>query len=154
MGWFDYTCGCGGKTCKHVGGQHQCSHVIIKAPLSDGTTVYLEGYYEQYGYVIIHDKYFFYPEEFRDYFDNWFRGEHDNDQGTNFIATAVWTVYEQDVNNYSQTVVRDCYNLGIKLVKLTQDILTKCIRADQDLDISTDKKKIAKEVGESVIILL
>lgn len=89
MGCFDYECACGGTECGHEGGQNCSATVIIKVTLSDGTAVYLEGEYEQYGYVTV-DEYQFWPVQFEDYFESWLDNEKDTSKI--FLSQEIWTV--------------------------------------------------------------
>jgi len=123
MGCFDYTCECGGKTCEHIGQQLNGATVVIEVPLVDGTNVYLQGEYEEYGYVTIGD-YRFYLNEFEEYFEHW-----DIDNTSDFLATSIWTLCEttyihDEDGEHEAFVERDCFP-GVT-ADLTLDILAKC----------------------------
>lgn len=150
MGCFDYECACGGKSCDHVGGQLWESKVIIEVPLSDGKKIYLHGEYEQYGYVLVEDKYKFYLKQFEEYFEGWFDGETEKERSISLLANKAWTVSEHvyaedkfgdDISGY---VNRHCFDeVDASVSDLTPNLLAKCIRADNGLvlDSADDKKK-------------
>lgn len=152
MGCFDYECECGGKTCIYRGGQDGGdSDVIVEVPLNDGRTVYVKGRYESYGSVHV-GKYQFYPEQFEEYFDFWLSSESDRERKKIFRAKRIWTFsytkynFEDDV---SYLKVSECSPRDIMIItKLGKNTLSKCIRADQDLNILTDEQKKAKRVEE------
>lgn len=132
MGCFDYSCECCGATCQHIGGQHQDATVVIQVPLSDGTNVYLEGEYSLYGWVDVsmnNDIVRFYLEEFREYFGCW-----DVKRQLGYLAECAWTLREDpcDDDRYGDVVKgkvqRECYDGG-PIIKLTPDILAKCVKA-------------------------
>lgn len=150
MGCFDYECECGGKTCDHVGGQLHDSNVVIEVPLTDGTTVYLEGHYEQYGYVTV-EGYQFYLEQFRDYFEGWFGDEAHPEKI--FLAKRVWTLNEtvykyledSDGEGYEvdKFVHRKCFrrDIDVNLSELDPMDVSKYVRADKGLDLEAKRKK-------------
>lgn len=115
MGCFDYECSCGGNKCDHIGGQLFSSIVIIEVPLSDNTTVYLKGYYEQYGYVLVNE-YRFYPEQFEDLANE-----------DSFKAKRIWTYKEYDEYE-DEAVIKNCF--GDDYSELTEDMLKKLIPAE------------------------
>lgn len=154
MGCFDYECECGGKTCDHVGGQLHDSNVVIEVPLSDGTTVFLEGHYEQYGYVTV-EGYQFYLEQFRDFFEGWL--EYEKNPEKIFLAKRVWTlnetvykyIYDEDDDQHEikKFVHRKCFrrDIDVNLSELDPTNLSKYIRVDKDYDlVAKRKKKIAE----------
>jgi hypothetical protein len=130
MGCFDYECECGGTTCKHVGRQLNDSVAIVEVPLSDGTTVYLQGDYDQYGSVNIGD-YEFYPEQFDDYFEDWFNYKNEEKKKSSFLAKRIWTVSDLEFpeGNYDFmiNVSRYCFDIDERISSLTPEILKKCI---------------------------
>lgn len=146
MGCFDYVCdGCDGDDCGHSGGQNRESVVIIEVPLSDGTIVHLKGDYEEYGYVMIMldgEYYEFYPIQFKEYFNDWFKNASEKDQRTRFLAHKIYTyshyVYASELNEDVEDedaeikVRRHCCDK--KTVNFTKEIKTKCIRADGGRD--------------------
>jgi len=150
MGCFDYTCECGGKTCHHVGGQHCDSNVVIEVPLSDGRVEYLEGYYEQYGYVVV-EGYHFYLEQFREYFEGWLENETQLEKI--FVANKVWTVkdliettYETEDERGSITGYSNhrCFrnHIDVNLSEFDQvNYLKKYVRADKGYDLDERRKK-------------
>lgn len=131
------------------------SYVVIKVPLKDGTAVYLEGIYEEYGYVTVRCKevgYKFYLEEFEEYFKGWFKRESEAERARSFKASTAWTTYDQqcdyrDYDRKDHVVKRYCYE-GPKTVQLTEEILSKCIRADTGLDIKSDAEKKNERIAE------
>jgi hypothetical protein len=156
MGCFDYECACCGKSCEHVGGQHQPSKVYIEVPLNDGTTVYLVGNYEEYGYVVVNLQtpkgvhYKFYLKEFEEFFDGWFDDESELELRKTFLANKAWTKSELTtvIDEYGYgtrgcMVERGCFhNTDKKEVSpFTMDMLGKCIRADS-LCLDRQKKRI------------
>ena len=165
MGCFDYQCECKGKHCGHTGGQSCGANVYIEAPLSDGTNVYLKGYYEEYGYVLVYDDdtnetYFFYLKEFEECFEGWFNRDSAEKLDKSFLATKVWTDYElswaTDKYGYEleKTISRNCFNhVEGKQTYLTSKILKQCIRADKGLNIRSaeqKKKDLIEEYQELV----
>jgi hypothetical protein len=154
MGCFDYECECGGESCKHVGGQLGEAQVIIEVPLSDGTTVYLEGNYECYGYVVV-GNYQFYLKQFEEYFKGWFASYSDSQRKKNFLAGRVWTLREtvwkcdEDGDEYKRRVRRRCFEQENKpIASLSSEILASCIRADTGYDIDSDAQKKRKRISE------
>lgn len=149
MGEFRYTCSeCEGKECGHRG-QHdyQPADVVIEVPLSDGKTCYLKGQYEGCGYVAIklnkETTYQFYLEQFRQYFRDWLINWNEESRSECYLCTKVYTVSEKkdasELNEYARdgqtiTVDYECAN-GKKPVKFTKDILSKCIRADAEMNL-------------------
>jgi hypothetical protein len=111
MGCFDYICECGGNKCDHIGGQFVSSLVIIEVNLSDNTTVFLKGFYEQYGYVLVNE-YKFYPEQFEDLLE----------EGS-YRAGRIWT-YEQYDRYEDEPVLTNCFG-GINITELTPEIIKK-----------------------------
>lgn len=166
MGCFDYTCECKGKTCEHVGGQLHESKVIIKVPLSDGTHVYLEGDYEEYGYVTVklyiasdggYVSYNFYLKEFEEYFEGWLRDESVDTHQYCLLATNVWTFSERTtgIDNFGDevegTVSRRCFDsVGQIPCELTLDIVKKCTRIDDEIDFDTKQKQRIKKLKATV----
>lgn len=156
MGCFDYECECGGNSCAHVGGQLHGARVIIEVPLSDGTVVYLKGYYEEYGYVLVklpiaedagYVEYKFYPKQFEDYFHGWFDGESEEELRMGFLANKIWTFSETawTLDKYGDEVQgkvkRHCFDeIDASVDDLTHDIVKKCIRADKGLVIKTKEQ--------------
>lgn len=114
MGCFDYECECGGTKCYHQGGQYHSSTVIIEVPLSDNTTVFLKGFYEEYGYVVVNGHHF-YPKQFEDIAE----------EGS-FKAKRIWTESEYDYDEEDR-VTRNCYGEDY-VDELTPTILKKCIK--------------------------
>ena len=155
MGCFDYECACGGKSCDHVGGQLWESKVIIEVPLSDGKKIYLHGEYEMYGYVLVEDKYKFYLKEFDDYFQGWFDGESENELSISFLANKAWTVSEhvhtEDKfgDEISGHVHRHCFDdVDAEVSDLTPNLLAKCIRADNGLNIVSKAERLRQRNEE------
>lgn len=159
MGCFDYECECGGKTCKHVGGQLYDSNVVIEVPLSDGTNVYLEGRYEQYGYVVV-EGYQFYLEQFREYFEGWLEDEVHLEKI--FLAKRVWTLNEtvykyvedSDGEGYEVTkfVHRKCFrrDIDVNLSKFDATDLSKYIRADEGIDLDAKRKQRIERLKSTI----
>lgn len=159
MGCFDYCCECKGKSCDHTGGQTNPSVAYIEVPLSDGSNVYLKGFYDQYGYVAVKSvssniEYHFYLTEFEEYFESWFNRDFDESISRIFIANKVWTAEEtiwgeDDYHEEAERhVTRLCFDRrNVPTVELTADILSKCIRADKGLNVLSyeEKKKIRLE---------
>jgi hypothetical protein len=153
MGCFDYTCECKGESCDHKGGQLWESSVIIEVPLSDGTSIYLEGEYEQYGYVLVNGTYKFYLKEFEEFFHGWLDGEPEEELSNSFVANKVWTVSE-DVNTedkfgdeISGHVNRHCsHHLDVSMADPMPDLIAKCIRADNGLNLETADQKQKKRI--------
>lgn len=155
MGCFDYECECGGKTCDHVGGQLRDSNVVIEVPLSDGTTVFLEGHYEQYGYVDV-EGYQFYLEQFRDFFEGWL--EYEKNPEKIFLAKRVWTlnetvykyIYDEDDDQHEikKFVNRKCFrrDIDVNLSELDPTNVSKYIRVDKDYDLVAKRKKKIDEL--------
>jgi hypothetical protein len=141
MGCFDYVCECGGETCDHIGGQLHDSNVVIEVPLSDGTIVYLEGYYEQYGYVAV-EGYHFYLEQFREFFEGWLENENPERLSKIFLAKRIWTLNEQQPG-YSYVEYRDCFehDIGRTVSDFDQKNLSKYIRADKGIDLTAKRKE-------------
>ncbi len=159
MGCFDYTCSkCNGKTCYHNGGQNRSSYVVIKVPLQDGTTVYLEGYYEEYGYVTIeldNESYEFYPIQFKKYFKDWLRN---TERSKKFLCHDIYTLKEEryvsemnddveieDDNEQKTMVIIGCNPKSA--VTFTSDILKKCIRADKDIGLPSEEEELAAQIA-------
>lgn len=144
MGCFDYECECGGTKCVYVGGQHGGnSDVVVEVPLNDGTTVYIKGRYESYGWIRVGD-YQFYPEQFEDYFEGWINDESDEARRKMFLAKRVWTISYSSWNEDDNSIykVSDCCPGNIKIVtKLGKATLEKCIRVDAGLNIPSDDEK-------------
>lgn len=131
MGCFDYNCECGGETCPHVGGQLDNATVIIEVPLLDGTTIYLEGEYHQYGYVEVDNFYSFYLEEFEEFFEDW---DAMNDDRA-YLATKVWTKSEttETEDKYGSIITghveRSCFDKNIEVhTKLPKGFRSKLFR--------------------------
>lgn len=149
MGEFRYICSeCEGEECGH-GGQHeyQPAYVVVELPLSDGTTVHVKGCYEGYGYVVIklnkETTYEFYLEQFREYFRDWLINENEEYRSSKYLCTKIYTSSEkQDASNINEnarpgqtiTIDYNCAN-GKQPVKFTKKILSKCIRADEGLNL-------------------
>lgn len=162
MGCFDYECECGGKTCDHVGGQLYDSTVVIEVPLSDGTNVYLEGYYEQYGYVTV-EGYQFYPEQFQEYFEDWLEDEKHPEKI--FLAKRVWTVRETvhkyiedsdgDEHEIRKLVHRKCFrrDIDVNLSELDPMNVSKYIRADKDIDLDAKRKQRIEKLKTTIELL-
>jgi hypothetical protein len=155
MGCFDYVCGCGGKTCDHTGGQLWESKVIIEVPLSDGTKIYLEGEYEQYGYVLVNDTYKFYLKEFEEFFHGWLDGEPEEELSKSFVANKAWTVsehvYTEDKfgSEISGHVLRECFDtVAASESDFDPELLTECIRADNGLSLETADEKQKKQIAK------
>ena len=141
-GCFDYECECGGKSCDHVGGQLNESKVVIEVPLSDGTDVYLEGDYEEYGYVTV-GKYKFYPEQFKEFFKTWLDGESDEERNTTFLSKRIWTRSETTYAPEYDCMVkakRSCFHDKFHISKVNAEMLGKFIRADNGLNIRSKKQ--------------
>lgn len=149
MGCFDYTCdGCYGENCDHSGGQNRPSTVIIKVPLTDGTCVYLQGGYEEYGYVSVtlgEENHEFYLEQFTEYFQDWKLSE-------NLMATKVYTVKEKvhvseldegAEDDIEVTKRYDCQPSKAVPVALTKDILSKCVRIEKS---KIDLEKLKRDI--------
>jgi hypothetical protein len=151
MGEFRYTCSeCEGEECGH-GGQHeyQPADVVIEVPLSDDKTIYLNAHYEGYGYAVVklnkNTNYEFYIEEFREYFKDWLVDHDENYRSTKYLCSKIYTVSQKEdasMNNenarYGQTILVDygCDDgKSKKAVKLTKEILSKCIRADAGMNL-------------------
>lgn len=159
MGCFDYECSCGGETCEHVGGQLHDSNVVIEVPLSDGTNVYLEGHYEQYGYVTVGD-YQFYPEQFREYFEGWFEDEDPKNLDKNFLANRIWTLNEtvykyivdedDDEHDVQKFVRRTCFDRDVNVSKLDPSDLSKYIRADKGVDLDRKRKQRIEKLKATI----
>ncbi len=165
MGCFDYVCGCGGKTCDHTGGQLWDSDVYIEVPLSDGTKIYLEGSYEEYGYVLVkmpiaadvqYVEYKFYLKEFEEYFEGWFDGEDEGELEDCLLANRAWTRSETVIttdkfgSEIKGFVERDCFNdMGdIPVSELTPEIVSKCKRAPEGLNLETADEKQKKQIAK------
>lgn len=161
MGCFDYECECGGETCEHVGEQLHDSNVVIEVPLSDGTNVYLEGHYEQYGYVTVGD-YQFYPEQFRDYFEGWFEDEKLETLNKNFLAKRIWTLNEtvykyitdgdDDEHEVQKFVHRKCFrrDIDVNLSEFDSTDLSKYIRADKGIDLDKKRKQRIEKLKATI----
>lgn len=162
MGCFDYTCECGGDSCEHVGGQLHDSEVYIQVPLSDGTTIYLTGHYEEYGYVSVkmpiaadvqYIDYKFYLKEFEQFFQGWFDGEDQDELEDNLLATKVWTksetTYAEDRfgSRLQSFVERHCFDeMDVTVSELTPEIVSKCKRAIEGLTIVTKEEAKKKRI--------
>jgi len=117
-----------------VGGQLDDANVIIEVPLSDGTTIYLEGEYQQYGYVEVDNFYCFYLKEFEEYFNDWDMADDDRA----YLATRVWTKSEQTetedrYGSYIRgEVERECFDLPKVEVhkKLPNGMRAKLVRCE------------------------
>jgi hypothetical protein len=158
MGCFDYVCdGCEGDDCGHRGSQNREATVIIEVPLSDGTTVYLKGEYEEYGYVTIKldgEEYEFYPIQFKEYFKDWFKNSSEKYQRMRFLAHKVYTYSEyvyaselhEDVEDDDAKIKvrRDCSPK--ESVKFTNEIKSKCIRADGGRDPSEYIEELKRNI--------
>jgi hypothetical protein len=148
MGCFDYACECGGNECEHTGGQLHDANVVIEVPLSDGTTVYLKGHYEQYGYVTV-EGYQFYPEQFREFFQGWLEVEKPEDRKKIFLSKRIWTlsetVYEYDYNSRASKrfANRNCFrkDIDVNISEFDPKNLSKYIRADEGIDFDAIRKK-------------
>ena len=149
MGCFDYTCdGCDGENCDHTSGQNRPSTVIIEVPLTDGTCVYLQGEYEEYGYVSVtlgEENHEFYLEQFTEYFQAWKLSE-------NLMATKVYTVKEKvhvseldedEEDDIEVTKRYDCQPSKAVPVPLTKDILSKCVRTEK---LKVDIEKVKSDI--------
>jgi hypothetical protein len=152
MGMFDYECECGGTNCVFVGGQNGGdSNVIVEVPLNDGTTVYIKGRYESYGYVQVGD-YQFYPEQFEEGFESWLSHESDDSRSKIFRAGRVWTFsyneYDDDDDSYDLKISNCCPPDVLVITKLGKKTIEKCIRADKGLNILSDEKRKAKRAKE------
>lgn len=164
MGCFDYNCECKGKTCGHTGGQSNGATVYIEVPLSDGTSVYLNGYYEEYGYVVVETieqgEFYFYLKEFEEYFESWFRRDSPKKLNKSFLATKVWTNFErfrtEDVygDEIEVETYRRCFDsVNERVIEITPEIVAKCIRADKGLNTCSPverKKQLIHEYQELV----
>jgi len=145
MGCFDYECACGGSTCEYKGGQ-DCgdSTAVIEVPLNDGTTVYVKGHYNSYGEVKVKD-YTFYPEQFQEYYTGWLESKSDEQRSKIFRGKRIWTMkYKHYDDEYNKRIVKDtnCYPENIKInTTVGVKTLAKCIRADDGLNIRSDKEK-------------
>ena len=148
MGCFDYTCECGGKTCDHIGGQNVRSNVIIEVPLKDGRTIHLEGEYSEYGYVDV-GEYMFYLTEFEEHFYSWLEDESEEDRKHIFTATKVWTVEDHmhDRRNNEYFEEKNCYSGPIAETNYKK-YLDKFVRADEGLDIPSDKEKTQHKINQ------
>jgi hypothetical protein len=160
MGEFDYICSeCEGETCHHAKQcEYQPADVIVELPLSDGTTVHVEAHYEGYGYVVIKinkkESYEFYLEQFREYFKDWLIRENEEYRSQKFLCTNIYTVsQEEDPSGsnenarYGQKIMCD-YECGYgkKTVKFTKQLLSKCIRADKDLNLPNYLDNLVEDV--------
>lgn len=128
MGCFDYTClACNGIQCGHNGSQFCCSIVAIFVKLNDDTEVYLRGYYEEYGYVIVrgpnNKDYTFYLKEFEDCIGDWIKDENPEDKKYIFLAEGAITI-ENEIDDHNE---QNCF--CEETVSLTDDIIKKCIKA-------------------------
>jgi hypothetical protein len=149
MGEFRYICSeCQGEECGHGGQQdYQPADVIVEVPLSDGKTIHLKAHYEGCGYVAIklnkETTYEFYLEQFRQYFKDWLIDSNEEYRSECYLCTKIYTVSEkQEATNINQnarpgqTISIDYHCADdIKTVKLTKDILSKCIRADAGMNL-------------------
>ena len=161
MGCFDYKCdGCDGYVCHHSGGQNRSAIVIIEVPLSDETVVYLEGEYEECGYVTVKlnktEYYEFYPIQFEEYFKDWFERESEKERRIKFISHNIYTVKEKvhvselDDDAEDDVYVTKTYNCNpSKSVPLTKNILSKCIRADKDLGLPSYVEQLKRDIQNS-----
>lgn len=168
MGEFRYTCSeCEGEECGHAGQhEYQPADVIVEVPLSDGTSVHVKGHYEGYGYVVLKiskkETYEFYLEQFREYFEDWLIHHHEEYRSTKFLCTNIYTVSQKEdaseINENArpgQEVICD-YDCGAgkKTVKFTKKILSKCIRADHDLNLPSYLDYLVDRVKTSKAELL
>ena len=171
MGCFSYSCnGCKGRRCNQAGGQSNSCISIIEVPLSDGTTVYLKGEYNESGSVDIDfedETYEFYPIQFKHLFEGWFENEDEEYRKFKLLAHKVYTYSEEvyvDEDDYDSeddddseddeddddseekglTVIRNCQPSNIKIETLTKEILAKCIRADKYIGLP-DRQTILKQ---------
>lgn len=163
MGCFDYDCECGGNTCDHVGGQLGDAIVAIEVPLSDGTNVYLEGQYEQYGYVNVQG-YHFYLDQFSEYFAGWLEDEKPESLSKIFLAKKIWTLSETvskykyvidsdgDEHYVSKFVERTCFrrDIDVNMSKFDPTNLSKYIRADKGIDFVTNRKKKIESLNAEI----
>lgn len=156
MGCFDYNCECRGKNCDHTGGQSSGANVYIEVPLSDGTVVYLKGYYEGYGYVLVYinehaqkvNVYFFYLKEFEEFFQDWFNRDSPEKLNKSFLATKVWTDSELSWSTdkfgdeLEGTITRKCFNsIKDEHTYATSELIENCIRADKGLNILSPEER-------------
>lgn len=142
MGRFDYLCECEGRICRHTGGQNDESEVIIEVPLVGGKNVYLLGRYECYGYVTVSYKnlrYQFYPEQFKEFFEDWLETESEEVRKNIFIAKRIWT--DSEPNKYGDILNTDCFDLSCNITDVTPEIIERCIRADNNINLPSDLEK-------------
>ncbi len=135
-----------------MGGQNGGdSDVVIEVPLNDGTTVYIKGEYDSYGSVKVQD-YTFYPEQFRDYFEGWLDRESDTVRSKIFLAKRIWTLSYYDCEDNEREATRrstECVELSLTYkVNVGTNTISKCIRADKDLNILSDDEKQKKRIEQ------
>ncbi len=159
MGCGDYECSrCKGRTCGHYGGQFVPSKVIFGIPLSDGKAIHVKGEYDEDERCVtktLNGKvYKFYPEQFREWFKDWFGHLPEAERSRNFIATGIYTCsHKDDASNHSDnvrpgkliTVDFNCAD-GLEVSKLTESVLKKCIRADKDLGLPPYTEYLEKQI--------
>ena len=178
MGSFSYVCDeCEGDECGHAGQhEYQPADVVIEVPLSDDKTIYLNAHYEGYGYAVVklNEKttYEFYIEQFRGYFKNWLIDRNEEYRSKKYVCNKIYTVSQEEdpcINNENarpgQTILVDyCCDDGKnkKAVEFTEEILSKCIRADAGMNLpnyldylisrtekyTTEVKEISKKIEE------
>ena len=144
-------------TCRHFGGQHQEAYVIIEVSLNDGKSIFIKGFYPEAGYVEVtlnNVEYRFYLMQFEEFFKGWLEDEKETDRVKYFIAGDCWTYEEgydelidgdEDYND-SEYYRRKCFR-G-KIDEFTEEHVSKCIRADKDLNLPSDKDKLKAEIKE------
>lgn len=147
MGCFDYTCnGCNGNMCNHRGLQNCEAHVVIEVPLSNGKTVHLKGYYEEYGYVIVmldNEEYEFYLIEFQEYFKDWIQDKSEKQRRMMFIASKVYTVSDDTYYSDDKREIEYlCAKHHTNPIEFTKNILSKCIRVCKDLDLPSYEEEL------------
>jgi hypothetical protein len=163
MGCFSYRCdGCGGRKCNQSGGQSNECISIIEVHLKDGTTVFLQGEYGEYGHVDINlngEIYEFYPLQFEKYFKDWIENTAEKYRCQQFVAGKIYTVSEKvhisEIDDETEddimiTKHRDCAPYSIKVVPLTEEIIRQCTRPDEVVKMLTAEQYYATKIIENL----
>lgn len=162
MGCGSFLCdGCDGEHCNQDGGQNGDCKAIIEVPLSDGTTVYLKGHYDDgdrtVNVKIGKDNYRFYADQWQEYFKDWFPYHSAKSRKSEFLGGKVYTYSYKEYagedgdsdDGYEERFVTrhcECQPYGTEIVELTKEILAKCIRADRGMNLPDEEQEKANEI--------